>query len=212
MMKSQFFAGGRMNVSVAATTAVLALSLSTPALSFEADPTERDKLRTCERSLCEIILTGTTTGDALSCPLQKTWVNDEISGGFGAKGLDWAFGDARCTVNLELPQDMIVKAVKEASYTLAMPKHPVSCELKSADEVTPVSFNLAPSVDFESGKATSATLNISDVEGDSVIATAIGGVGTLETWTGLFKGEIAEEVNEFIGQKCAKRYPEFAAQ
>ena len=144
--------------------------------------------------------------------MQKTWVNDEISGGFSDKGLDWAFGDARCSVDLALPQQTIVASLTEGNHTLEMPTHPVRCELDNDGELTPVTFDLAPKIDFENGEAKSATLNISNVEGDSFMATVIGGVAQLEEWTGLFKGEIGSEVNEFIGQKCAKRYPDLAAQ
>ncbi len=186
------------------------VALAGPALALEVDPSERDRLRACERNLCEIVLKKATTGEALQCNLQKTWAKDDIASGVQeSSSLDWSLGDARCTLDLNMPQADIVSAMTKDAYSFQMPSHPAKCIVEKEGDTGDVTMNVAPKLEFENGKVTSADLGITDIDGTSVLATVVSGAVTLQNWTGLFQGNLVEEVNEFLHEKCAKRYPEF---
>ena len=181
-----------------------------PAVATADD--EKKALKACERNLCEIILGRKTTGDTLTCDLQKTWAKSDISDGAKQKKLDWGFGDAQCKVKLDIPQMDIVGALTDPQASFAIQKHAIKCQIDNEGEQTNVSLTLAPKLEFKEGKATGASLSIDDIEAPALIKGAIWTVAGLESTFGLFESDMLKEVNKFVGQKCAKRYPDLVPQ
>lgn len=50
--------------------------------------------------------------------------------------------------------------------------------------------------------------DISDIVAPAVVKGAIWTAAKVEDSFGLFQGEMIEEINEFVRQKCAQRYPQ----
>ncbi|MBI1383533.1 MAG: hypothetical protein GC150_01285 [Rhizobiales bacterium] len=178
--------------------------------ALEADPEERTRLKDCEKALCAVILKKEASEEFVTCDLQKTWAGEDIDDGAKARSIDWGFGDARCSVALSVAQAAIVEALTKASYELAIPKHEVACTIEGEGEATPVGLTLAPKITFKDGQASSVTLGVGDIVGPSLIQGVLWTAAKLESSLGMFQSEMASEVNEFIGEKCAKRYPELA--
>ncbi|MEZ5775124.1 MAG: hypothetical protein R3D33_10610 [Hyphomicrobiaceae bacterium] len=197
--------------SAAAGVAAALMISATVAGAFEVPADEKDRLKACEKDLCEIILKKDQGAD-LACSLSKTWAKDKIKDGVSAKSIDWSLGDARCGVELSVQRDVLLKALSEPSYELTIPEHQVKCEIEGDDGITTVSMTLAPKLTFENGQATKASLGIGNVEAPAVLKGAIWSVAKVEEYFGLFQGQLVEEINEFVQKKCAKRYGEGAEQ
>jgi hypothetical protein len=175
-----------------------------PAAALEETAQERDKLKECEKRLCTLIVKKEATPGDLTCALTKTWAKDKIKEGIEKKKVSWSLGDARCAVNLAVPNATIVDAVAKPAHTLEFPKHAIKCEVEREKEITAVTVNLQPKVEFKDGKAVKAFLGLKEIEAPAVIKGAIWTVATVEDTVGLFHADILSEVNEFIATKCPK--------
>lgn len=194
-LKSTVFA-----VSVVAFTGV------GPAMALERPADEKAKLKACEKQLCTIVLKKEAAGPDLSCDIGRTWEKSKIVNGVKEKRISWSFGDARCSVDVKMPRAGIIDALTKPSYELALAKHTISCEVERSDGVDTVTIDMAPKMSFKSGKADKAWLNVSKIEAPTLIKGAIWTVTKLEDNIGLFHGEMIDEINEFLHQKCAKRH------
>ena len=180
------------------------LSASASALETPAD--EKTKLKACEKQICSIILKKKTSGGDLSCDIGRTWQKSKIVKGVKEKNISWSFGDARCSVKVNMPRQGIIDALTKPAYDLQLAKHKIHCDVERTDTVSKIDLEMAPKMSFKDGKVTKAWLNVSNIEAPAIIKGALWTVATLEENVGLFHGEMISEVNEFIHQKCAKRH------
>ncbi len=175
-----------------------------PTHALEQQTNEKEVLKACERRLCDILVNKVATGDDLACPLAKTWAQEKIKSGVEKRRLSWAFGDARCSVDLSAKRDLILGAVTKPEHALELPPHQVKCEVERDSEVTPINITLAPKVTFKNGKAEKAWLNVTAIEGPAVVKGAIWTVAQIEDSVGLFHSEMISEINDLIEKKCPK--------
>lgn len=179
-----------------------------PTFALDEKTDEKENLKACEERLCSIILKKEAKGDDLKCNIGKTWAKSKIKDGIEKKKVTWTFGDARCGVDLGVSRESMVNVLTKPDGTLEIPKHTIKCEVERESELTPINVSLAPKITFKDGKAQKAWLNISDIEAPAVVKGAIWTVAKVEDTFGLFHGEMIEEINEFVHQKCAQRYPQ----
>lgn len=191
--------------------AIGATALGGPAFALEAVKDEEARLKACEKDLCTMILTKEASGDDLSCQITKTWEKEKISKGAKEKSLDWGFGDARCALDLTVARGNIISSLTEATHELKIDEQTVKCEIERNEEVTNINVSLAPKVTFKDGKAEKAWLNIGKIEAPAVVKGAIWTAAKLEDNFGLFHSDIIEEINDFVHNECAKRYPDVTA-
>lgn len=178
--------------------------LGAQALDEKAD--EKEKAKACEQQLCQIILKKEAAGADLKCDIGKTWAKKTIEGGVEKKKISWGFGDARCGVSLGVPRAAIVDALTKPAKAMEFPKHTVKCEVEREKEVVPINITMAPKIEFKDGKAQKAWLNVSEIEAPAVVKGAIWTAAKLEDTLGVFHSEMISEINEFVTEKCAKRY------
>lgn len=176
------------------------------ARAFEVPTDEKDKLKDCEKSVCEIILKREAAGSDLACSLSKTWAHDTIKSSIGQASLEWTLGDARCSVDLNVKRADLLSALGPGEYELSIPEHIAKCELEGSDETSVVTIALAPKLTMKDGVAQSLSMGVGKIEGPTLIKGAIWTAATIEEKLGLFQGQLVEEVNEFVQKKCAKRY------
>ncbi|MEM7776190.1 MAG: hypothetical protein AAF732_11325 [Pseudomonadota bacterium] len=196
----------------AAIAAVVASGLlSTVAVAQAITPAadERERLKACEAKICATALKKSGDGP-LVCSIQKTWTKSYIENGVRQKKISWTFGDAQCGVDVNLSNGDIVSALTKPAHTVQFAEHKVACNVEREDSITKVNLTLSPKLEFENGKATKAWLNVSNIEAPTLIKGAIWTVAQLEDRFGLFHSDLISEVNEFLGSKCAKRYPDLA--
>jgi hypothetical protein len=181
------------------------VALPAGAMALEEKKDEKDKLKACERRICDaIVKKAPATGD-VSCALTKTWARKSIKENSDeSKKVDWTFGDARCTVDLKVPRSLIVSALSDADVKLELPLHRVDCEIERDKEVDRVHFTLGPKVRFENGVAKQVWINLKKVEGPGAIKAMATSLAKLEDTVGLFQGPLTKAINKFIAEKCPK--------
>ena len=189
------------------TAVLLTLSLPAAAQAIKPAADEQDQLKACEKSICSAALTKPSDGD-LVCKVQKTWTKSYIENGVRQKKISWTFGDAQCGIDVKLSNADLTAAMTQPKHVVQFEKHTVTCNVERENEVTKIDVDLAPKIEFEGGKAKTAWLNVSDIKAPTIIGTAIWSVAKLEDNFGLFHGEMISEINEFLGEKCPRRYPE----
>lgn len=175
------------------------------ATAFDERKEEKDKLKACERRICEaIVKKAPATGD-VSCALTKTWARKSLKETSDeSKKVDWTFGDARCSVDLKVPRALIVTALTAPTVKLELAQHQVNCEIERDKEIDHVHFMLGPKVRFENGQAKQVWINLKKVEGSATIKAMATTLAKLEDTVGLFQGPLTKAINKFIAEQCPK--------
>ena len=185
--------------------AVAAAALPPGAMALEEKKDEKDKLKACERRMCDAIVKKAPATGNVSCALTKTWARKSIKeSSEESKKVDWTFGDARCTVDLKVPRAFIVSAQTDPGVKLELPLHRVDCEIERDKEIDRVHFTLGPKVRFENGVAKQVWINLKKVEGPGAIKAMATSLAKLEDTVGLFQGPLTKAINKFIAEKCPK--------
>lgn len=182
--------------------ALAASAWALPAGALEERKDEKEKLKACERRMCEMIVKKAPATGVIGCSLSKTWARTSIKESSEAKSVSWGFGDARCTVDLKMPRSLIVSALKEPEIKLELPLHQVHCEIERDKEITPVRLTLGPKVLFKDGKAKQVWVNLKEVDGPTAIKGLVMTVAKLEDSIGLFQKDLIKGINKFISEKC----------
>lgn len=173
--------------------------------SFDERKDEKDKLKACERRICEVIVKkAPATGD-VSCALTKTWARKSLKEtSEESKKVDWTFGDARCSVDLKVPRALIVTALTAPTVKLELAQHQVACEIERDKEIDRVYFMLGPKVRFENGQAKQVWINLKKVEGPATIKAMATTLAQFEDTVGLFQSSLTKAINKFIAEQCPK--------
>jgi hypothetical protein len=182
----------------------LSLAVSMSAFALEEAKDEKEKLETCERDLCTILVKR-EAGNDLQCSLQKTWAGSKIKQGVEEKKLTWSLGDVRCEIKLEVKRQDMLDALTKPKFELKLPTHAVRCEVEREKEVLPVSVALTPRVLFKDGKATTVWLGIGEIQAPAVVKGAIWTAAQLEDNFGVVHSDLIKEINRFVYERCPKR-------
>src|SRR5215468_6887013 len=87
---------------------LLAALLATPAaIALDEQKGEEAAIQDCDKRLCAILLERNPQGGDLKCALTKTWARSKIKEADSNK-VSWGFGDARCTVEINLSREKMV--------------------------------------------------------------------------------------------------------
>lgn len=187
---------------------VLALGLFAFGTTFSsgasAQATEKERLKQCEVDLCKMVVDKKADGPNLGCDLSKTWAKEDISKEANEKKLPWELGDAKCSVKLNVERAGVVDAMSKPDSTLKIAQQTVNCEVEQGGTKHPISLSLAPQITFKDGQATTALLNVSNIEAPAVVKGVIWSAAKLEENFGIFHGDIIREINKFVSTKCPK--------
>ena len=137
---------------VVALVLVLVLAAAPAALALEEGAGEKKAIQACDQRLCAILMQKNPKGDDLKCELTKTWAKSTIKEADSQK-LSWGFGDARCTVKINLGRALIVAAMTSARYKLFVPPHTAHCIVEEEGKPHPLTATVAPKIVFKDGKA-----------------------------------------------------------
>jgi hypothetical protein len=193
---------------LAAAAIVLVGVSSAPAL--EAQPNEAKALADCDRRLCTMLLRKETKGEDLKCDLAKTWARKTIKGA-DTNTLQWGFGDARCSVRVEISRALLVAAVTQKNYKLWVPAHTANCVVEQDGTLQTITATLAPKIVFKYGKAEKIWINLVRMDGSSAVTGLLWAAAKLEDSTGLFQPTMVKAVNKYIHEQCPTKYPQLPA-
>jgi hypothetical protein len=187
------------------------LTLGTiPARALDEQAGETKAIEACEKQLCTMLLQRKPTGSDLKCQLSKTWQQSTIKDAESST-VKWGYGDARCSVDLNLTRAAIVSAMTSEEFTYEIPKHTANCIVEQDGQVTKVTAKLSPKIIFKNGKADKVWINLKDVDGPVSIKATIWTVARLADGVGLFHRKMIKSMNKFIERGCAKKYPQVAS-
>ena len=190
---------------LAAILAACALAPSASAL--EVLPDEKASREACERRFCEIVLDGKSSGPPLACDMTKTWDRVKIKKNGEKNALSWGFGDARCTLALNIPREKIVPALSEKRHTFQFEPQTIDCKVEGSDnKLNSLQVDAAPKIKFRDGKAHKVWINIKDVRGESGLKSLVWTASKLADNLGLFHSATVKEINKFIHKTCNARY------
>jgi hypothetical protein len=194
----------------AAGAAILLTLGALPARALDEQSGETKAIEACEKQLCTMLLQRKPTGADLKCQLTKTWRQSTIKEA-ESTAVKWGYGDARCSVDLDITRAAIVSAMTSEAFTYEVPKHTANCVVEHDGEVTKVTAKLAPKIVFKNGKAEKVWINLKDVDGPVSIKASIWTVARLADGVGLFHRQMIKSMNKFIERGCAKKYPQIAS-
>jgi hypothetical protein len=199
---------GRVRTSVVGLVGLVAMTPA--ALALEPKAGEAKALEECDRRLCTMILRKEPVGDDLKCELTKTWAKKTIKGA-DSPALQWGFGDARCSVHLQIARASIVTALTTKHFKLWVPPHTADCIVEQNGELKTIKATLGPKIEFKNGRVEKIWINLHSMEGTSSITGLLSAGATLVDSTGLFHGQMVKEANKYIDAQCPKNYPQAIA-
>ena len=173
------------------------------ASAIEPHADEKERLKSCERTLCRLVVAKKPVNGDLQCPLTKVWSRKTMKEG-SANKLRWGFGAAKCEVDLRVPREMIVGALSAAEIKMTLPAHTVNCEVERESSVDKAQITLAPIVEFKDGKATKIWVNLTDIKAPGVIKGVVWSAAQLEDTVGVFHRRMIKAVNKFVSEQCPK--------
>ena len=187
--------------ALAAAVAAL-VATAVPSSAFEEKAGEKEALKACEASICDIVGKKSPAGKDIACAIGKTWKQDKIQAGIGGR-VAWAWGDARCAGEIAVPRALVIEALTKPEVKISLPMHKVSCELeRSSGGPAPVVITLAPTLLLKGGEVKKVWVNVKTVEAPSVIKGVIWAVARLENSVGIFHRDMVKGINRFMKEKC----------
>ncbi len=191
--------------------AVLAIALGcalpvSSASALEEGAGEAKVIDACDKRLCSMVQGRDPKGEDLKCALTKTWAKSAIKEG-DQRDVKWDFGDARCTVHIDMSRAAIVAALTGGETKLWVPAHTANCIVEQDGQMKTVTATLAPKIVFKGGKAEKIWVNLLNVEGPSGIKATLLTAARLTDSIGIFHRAMLKAVNGYIYKHCPKYHP-----
>lgn len=185
-------------------SAMTAASLwSSAAGALEELKHEKKAISACERALCTMLVKKETAGPDLKCDMAKTWGQQTIKSAESST-LSWAFGDARCTVKIEVRRADIIQAITAAKAKFALPDQRVHCLVEEGGKPQDVHVLVSPKIEFRNGQAEKIWINLKEADGPAGVVALIRFAVGLSDKVGILHGGLVKSVNGFINKSCPK--------
>jgi hypothetical protein len=187
----------------------LLLSLAIPAaptMALEEQAGEKQAIDACDKHLCTIVQGKEAAGEDLKCALTKTWARSTLKEA-DQREVQWMFGDARCSVKLEISRAKIVGALTGGEVKFWVPPHTANCIVEQDGRLEKLMATVAPKIVFRDGKASKIWINLRNVEGPAGIKATLQTAAQLNDSLGLFHRAMLKSVNRYIYKHCPKYHP-----
>jgi len=173
----------------------------TAATALEELRGEEAAIKACDQRLCSILLHKNPRGDDLKCALTKTWAKSQIKEAESSK-LSWGFGDARCSVDVNLSRERLVAVMTGEQSTFRVPRHTANCLVEQGGKLEKVKAVLAPKIVFKNGRADKIWVNLKSVDGPASITLTVQTAAQLADTFGLFHRQMIKSINRYIERHC----------
>ena len=180
-------------------------ALATPAAALEEGAGEAKAIDACDKRLCTILQGKEAKGDDLKCDLTKTWAKSTLKEA-DQRQVQWTFGDARCSVQINLSRATIVQAIS-AGGKLWVPPHTAKCLVEQDGGVKTLTATVAPKIVFKDGKAVKVWINLLKLDGPGAITGTLSTAAQLNDSVGLFHRAMLKSINGYIYKHCPKYHP-----
>ena len=197
-------------VLVALFAIVLSPIIAPSAYALEEQRGEEAAIKACDQRLCTILTKKDAKGEDLRCNLTKTWAKSTIKEADSHK-LSWSFGDAQCTVSINLSRARLVAVLTGDGRKFFMPPHTANCIVEQDGKREKVTATLSPKLYFKDGKVEKVWVNLTDVEGPANIKATLQTAAYLADSLGLFHRRMIKSINKYIERHCAQAYPQLVS-
>jgi hypothetical protein len=188
-----------MALGVALLAGVLASVAA--AWALEEQRGEDAAIKACDKRLCTILVQKSPKGDDLKCALTKTWARSKIKEADISK-LSWGFGDARCSVDIDISRAELVEVMTGERASFRVPRHTANCVVEQDGKLEKVTAVLAPKIEFKNGRADKIWVNLKSVEGPTSIKLTLQAAAQLADTFGLFHKQMLKSINKYIERHC----------
>ena len=173
-----------------------------PIALTEEEIKEKEMRKACKIALCSTFhAKKPETGD-VTCSVLKTWRKEQLDKMMSRGKLSWPWGNARCTTDLKLKRETLIKAVAGPEMNAEFDKHEITCELDREKDKYTVKMEIQPKVTFKDGKAVKASLNWGKIDAPTLAKSALWSATAADNTFGVLQSTIVEDINDFIGPKC----------
>jgi hypothetical protein len=181
------------------------------ARALEEQKGEAQAIDACDKRLCSILLQKSPAGANLECVLTKTWARATIKEA-DQHDLQWAFGDARCSLALNVSRAHIVAAVTSSKpFKFWLPPHTADCIVEQDGQAKPLKATLAPKIVFKDGKAEKIWINLRHIDGPANVSGWMSAAANLTDSIGIFHRAMIKSVNRYIYKHCPGKHPQAQA-
>lgn len=164
---------------------------------------EKEGRKACKLAICAAFHLRQSEGPDVACSVLKSWRKEQLQKMIERAKVSWPWGKVKCTADIKLKRSDLVKAMGEKSYVTQLDKHKVACEVERENEApSKITFEFAPKVTFEGGKATKATLNWGAIEAPTLVKGAMWTATATDNTFNVLQSTLVEDINDFIGPKC----------
>ena len=164
---------------------------------------EREGRKACKVAICSAFHVRKAEGPDIACSVLKTWRKEQLQKMIERAKVSWPWGKVKCVADIKLKRADLIKAMGDKSYVAQLDKHKVSCEVeREKEEPSKITFEFAPKVTFEGGKATKASLNWGTIEAPTLVKGAMWTATATDNTFNVLQSTLVEDINDFIGPKC----------
>lgn len=176
---------------------------ATAAMALEEQKGETTAIKECDKRLCAILLEKNPKGADLKCALTKTWDRSKIKEADNQQ-ISWGFGDARCSVDLDLSREALIAAMTADKITVRVPRHTANCVVEQDGKPEKVTAVVAPKIEFRNGKAEKIWVRLKSVDGPTAIVLTVNTAAQLADNLGLFHRQMIKGINRYVERHCPK--------
>lgn len=178
-----------------------ALLGASAATALEEGRGEEAAIKACDKRLCSILLQQNPKGEDLKCSLTKTWARSTIKKADSNKA-SWGFGDARCSVDINLGREKLIAVMTSERHTFHVPRHTANCVVEQDGKLEKVTAVLAPKIEFRNGKAEKVWVRLKSIDGPASITMTVQTAAQLADTFGLFHRQMIKSINRYIERHC----------
>ena len=171
--------------------------------ALEAAKGEEAAIKDCDKRLCAILLGQSPKGSDLKCALTKTWARRAIKSA-DSEQLTWGFGDARCSVEVNLSRAKLVEVMTGKRSTFRVPRHTARCVVERDGRLEKVTAVLAPKIEFRNGRADKVWVRLKSIDGPASVTLTVQTAAQLADTFGLFQRQMIRGINRYIERQCPR--------
>jgi hypothetical protein len=164
---------------------------------------EREARKECKVRICAAFHNRKPEGGDVACSVLKTWRKEQLSKMLEKARVSWPWGRIRCSANVNLKREMLIKALSEDKYEAALDTHRVVCEVeRDGAEKAEIKFEFTPKVTFENGKVVKAVLGWGKIEAPTLVKGAMWTATTTDNTFNVLQTTVVDDINTFVGPRC----------
>lgn len=186
--------------------------LDDPASPTPEEKAEKEGRRACKVDLCRALHAKVASGPDIACHVVKSWRKEQLVKLVAKAKVTWPYDGAHCSMDLSVKRADLVKAITEPKGEVQLEKHTVTCSIASEKSGgTDFSFELAPKLKFENGKAVKAEAHWGKIMAPTLIKSALWTATAADNTVNILSGSIVDEVNMFMTKRCDEVKDQWAA-